>query len=116
MYFSSFLEQLESFTKQLAKTGAVVAYNGQSAAAFRTVEGECCDDHMPQRLHGLSNQSSIGGTLTLVRKEVECRSVVPQVDGGQLGIPCNVGHNPFDASSAVAQPRFGTTEALRGDI
>jgi hypothetical protein len=68
-------------TELAVKRFGVIAHHFEPTAFRRAFWAECTDNHVATRLNRAGNLSNVGKTVLWSRKEMENRSVMPEVVG-----------------------------------
>ena len=75
------LHQAEVPTKLAVQRFGVIAHHFEPAALCRAFWAKGANDYVAARLYSASNLSNIGKTAFWCRKEMEDRSVMPEIEG-----------------------------------
>jgi len=104
--------KLERIAEDPADAGRIMPGNGQTAALFGAVQGECANDHMTARAHGLLDAVGIGELVCWIGEKVKCRAVVPHVIHAGRSPYCHIGDDPVHAGGSAGQPGFRDSESF----
>jgi hypothetical protein len=73
------IHKLEGATKGLAKARSIVPLYGETAASFRPIKREGCDDCVPSDFQSALQARDIRSTVTVLGEEMEGGPIMPDV-------------------------------------
>lgn len=101
------INKLERATKGPAKTHRLVSHHWKAAASLWPIKREGGNDSIPSDLQGPLKARDIRRTVTILGKEVERCSIMPNVVSPQRLPGCSVRDNPMNLCSTVTKACFG---------
>jgi hypothetical protein len=110
------IDQFKIGPQHCGQRGCIVSHDRQPAASFRAVQGKGADDDMSSGLNGLLQPVDIGPLGGLIRQEMKCSTVMPQIVSLGWLPGGDISNHPFNASPPIAKTLLGRIEGGGGEI
>ena len=108
------INKLERAPEGLAKAHRIVPHHWKAAASFWPIKREGRNDGVPSDLQGSLKARDIRGAVTVLGKEVERCSIMPNVVSLRRLPDCSVRDNPMNLCSTVPKACFSGLKCSLG--